>query len=264
MIREKGTMLNINLPQRTKKIREAGLSNLVDKGYGLGQLEDILSFCADYVDIVKLGWGSAYITKNLKEKVKLFNKFTIRVCPGGMFFELCYWQGKIGEYIEFLRGLNIDMVEVSNGSLPITEKEKVEMIRQFKNEGFCVLSEVGSKDVNIMVPPDVWVKCINDDIEAGAWKVICEGRADASAGIYTHDGIVKDDIIEAIMTSDIDINKILFETPHKEHMVYFISKIGCNVNLGNIPLENIMDLETLRLGLRGDTVNIFHSKRKYH
>ena len=155
--------LLISLPSRSKKPRENGLSNMVDKGYGLKQLDDILSFCSDYVDIVKLGWASAYITPTLSEKVKLFNNYNIRTCLGGMMFEICFWQGKIEEYADFMRHFNIDMVEVSNGSLPISEKDKVRMIEYYANLGFTVLSEVGSKDVTVCTPPEEWVKCIRDE-----------------------------------------------------------------------------------------------------
>ncbi len=253
--------LLISLPFRSKKPRENGLSNMVDKGYGLKQLDDILSFCSDYVDIVKLGWASAYITPTLSEKVKLFNNYNIRTCLGGMMFEICFWQGKIEEYADFMRHFNIDMVEVSNGSLPISEKDKVRMIEYYANLGFTVLSEVGSKDVTINTPPEEWVRCIDNDLNAGAWKVITEGRADASAGIYNSEGVIKDDIINAIFESNISVEKIIYEAPKKKQMTWFVKQVGANVNIGNIPLDEIMNLETLRLGLRGDTVNHFHNKR---
>ena len=252
--------LSIDTPSRTKKPRENGLSNMVDKGYGLKQLDDILSLCSDYVDIIKLGWASAYVTQALSKKVKLFRKYNIRTCLGGMMFEICFWQGKVEEYADFMRRLNIDMVEVSNGSLPISEKDKIRMIEYYANHGFTVLSEVGSKDVTINTPPEEWVRCIDNDLNAGAWKVITEGRADASAGIYTSDGNIKDDIISAILDSNIPVDKIIYEAPKKKQMTWFIKQVGANVNIGNIPLEEIMNLETLRLGLRGDTVNHFHNK----
>lgn len=252
--------LHLALPERSGKPRRTGISNMVDNGYGLAELRDKLELCHPYVDIVKLGWASAYITTTLGEKVALFRKHDIRTCPGGMMFELCYWQGKIEAYADFLRTHGIDMVEVSNGSLPIPEAEKRRMIEWFAKAGFTVLAEVGSKDVNAVSPPEVWTECLRADLEHGAWKVITEGRADASAGIYTSDGNLRTDIMDAILASDVDNDLLVFEAPHKRQMTWFIKTLGANVNLGNVPLGEFLNLETLRLGLRGDTVGHFHGK----
>lgn len=249
--------LQLDLPERTSKPREHGISNLVDNGYGLRQLEDVLNLTHDYVDIVKFGWASMYVTNCLAEKIVLFKRFGIRACPGGMMFELPCWQGKVEPLADALEELGFDMVEVSNGSLPISEPDKVEMIRYFRERGFTVLSEVGSKDVTVVSPPEEWIRCVRDDLEAGAWKVIVEGRADASAGIYNADGTIKDDLVEALLASDIPVEKLIFEAPHKRQVAYFVSRIGANVNLGNIPLEEALNVETLRQGLRGDTVLCF-------
>ena len=250
--------LKFDLPYRSSKPRENGLSNLVDSGYGLGYLEDVLQMAHEYVDIVKLGWASAYVTPNVEQKVKLFERYNIQTCPGGMLFELSCWQGKLGQFADALEALGITMVEVSNGSLPIPEKQKVECIRTFVDRGFTVLSEVGSKDVTVVSPPEDWIRCINEDMAAGAWKVIVEGRADASAGIYNADGTVKDDLIDGILGSGIPADRLIFEAPHKPQVSYFVNMIGTEVNLGNIPLEEIINVEALRLGLRGDTVKRIH------
>lgn len=254
--------LKLQLPDRSVKPRQKGLSNMVDKGYGLAQLEDILSFCGDFVDIIKLGWASAYITDNLQDKVNLFRKHDIETCLGGMMFEICYWQNRIDEYVGFMEKHGIRVVEVSNGSLPISEREKVKQIEFFANKGFTVLSEVGSKDVTVCAPPEQWVECMQADLAAGAWKVIVEGRADASAGVYTANGELKTDIITAILESNIRVDDVIFEAPNKKQMTWFIKQLGTNVNLGNIPLEEVLNLETLRLGLRGDTVNHFHNQKE--
>ncbi len=254
------TEFKLDLPARTFKPRENGISNLVDNGYGLSHLADILSFCGDYIDIVKLGWASAYITKNLNDKIKLFREHDIQVCLGGMMFEICFWQGKIPQYEDFMKRLGIDMVEVSNGSLPISEGDKVRMIEHFSGRGFTVLSEVGSKDVNVCAPSETWVACIKDDLEAGAWKVITEGRADASAGIYDSSGAIKSELIDDILESGVPVERLVFEAPHKRQMSWLIQRVGANVNIGNVPLDEVLNLETLRLGLRGDTVEFFHNK----
>lgn len=249
--------LHLNLPQRTTKPRKDGISNLVDNGYGLRQLDDVLALCHPFVDIVKIGWASAYVTANLDRKVDLFRRYDIRTCLGGMMFEICYWQHKIADYAAFLKDHDIGMVEVSNGSLPIAEKQKLKMIEFFRNKDFTVLSEVGSKDVHACSPPHEWIRCIRDDLAAGAWKVITEGRADASAGIYHPDGAIKDDLVEAILDSGIAVEHLLFEAPHKRQVAYFVKRVGPNANIGNIPLEEALNVETLRLGLRGDTVMHF-------
>jgi phosphosulfolactate synthase len=250
--------LRLDIPQRTGKPRQVGISNLVDSGHGIAQLEDMLEMCGDYVDIVKLGWASAYVTPLLREKVEIFRRHNVKTCLGGMMFEICYWQGKIDQYEAFMRTLDIDLVEVSNGSLPIPEADKCRMVEHFAKRGFTVLSEVGSKDVSIYSPAQDWISAIRADLDAGAWKVITEGRADASAGIYNSDGSMRDDIVMGVLNSGIPHDKLVFEAPHKKQMAWFVRQVGSDVNIGNVPLAEVMNLETLRLGLRGDTVQHFH------
>ncbi len=255
-------MISFNLPQRTQKPRKCGLTNLVDNGHGLNELEDKLLLGSEYIDIIKLGWASAHITKFLSEKVALFDRFNIQTCLGGMTFELSWWQNKIDEYIALVNANGIKLVEVSNGSLPISENEKRDMISRFSDEGFIVLSEVGSKDVNVESSPEEWVDCVHQDLARGAWKVILEGRADASAGIYTSSGALRSEVIETILDSGIPHEKLIFEAPHKRQMAWFVENVGTNVNIGNVPLGEVLNLETLRLGLRGDTVQHFHTENR--
>lgn len=257
---EMQTSLGLTLPERTAKPRQTGISNLVDDGHGLAQLEDILAMCHPFLDIVKLGWASAYITPLLRDKVDLLRRHNIRTCFGGMMFEISFWQNRIEQYADFLEELDIPLVEVSNGSLPIPETEKRKMIEYFAKRGFTVLAEVGSKDVTVVSPPEEWIECINADLSCGAWKVITEGRADASAGIYTGDGDIREHLIEEIMDSAIPNDELVFEAPHKRQMAWFIKRVGSNVNIGNVPLSEVMNLETLRCGLRGDTVQEFHAR----
>jgi phosphosulfolactate synthase len=251
-------MLSLSLPERTAKPRTSGLSNLVDNGYGLAELQDKLSWCHDYVDIIKFGWASGYISANLVEKVALSKRYDVRPCPGGMMFELCYHQNKIEDYAAWLDDKGFDLVEVSNGSLAIPETEKRKMIEYFASRGFTVLSEVGSKDITVVTPPEDWVEYVRADMQAGAWKVILEGRADASAGIYHADGSLHEDIIEHVL-NNVASEDLIFEAPHKRQMAWFITRIGSNVNIGNVPLGEVLNLETLRLGLRGDTVAHLHA-----
>lgn len=255
------SMLVLDLPQRSEKPRQVGLSNLVDNGYGLAELADKLAFCHPFVDIVKLGWASAYITSTLRDKVSLFERYGIRTCPGGMMFELCWWQNKVDDLAGWLGDLGVDMVEVSNGSLAIPEADKRRMIEFFAGKGFTVLSEVGSKDITVVSPPEEWVEFVQADLAAGAWKVILEGRADASAGIYNADGSLQDAIVEAVLGT-VPSEDLIFEAPHKRQMTWFIKRLGSEVNIGNVPLGEVLNLETLRLGLRGDTVRHFHERAK--
>ncbi len=250
--------LTLDLPPRSQKPRQQGLTNLVDNGAPLGQMEDFLVGVHHLVDIVKLGWASAYIENRLKEKIALFSRHDIQTCFGGMMFEIAYWQGKTEAYADWLRELGVDMVEVSNGSLPIPEAEKNRMVTHFAKLGFTVLSEVGNKDVTRVSPPEVWVECIGNDLKAGAWKVITEGRADASAGIYRPDGSIQDELMDRILNCGVEHDNLIFEAPHKRQMSWFIHRVGTDANLGNVPPEEVLNLETLRLGLRGDTVNHFH------
>jgi phosphosulfolactate synthase len=250
--------LGLSVPDRSAKPRERGISNLVDDGHGIAQLEDILAMCHPYLDIVKLGWASAYLTPLLREKVELLRRHNIRTCLGGMMFEISFWQNKIEEYAAFLEELDIDVVEISNGSLPIPESDKRLMIEYFAKRGFTVLAEVGSKDVSVVSPPEEWIECIQADLACGAWKVITEGRADASAGIYTAEGEIRGQLIEEILESSLAHDDLVFEAPHKRQMAWFIKRVGANVNIGNVPLSEVMNLETLRQGLRGDTVQDFH------
>ncbi len=249
---------SLDLPIRTAKPRQSGLTCLVDNGIGLREIDDKLQAHGEFVDVIKLGWASAYLTPQLQKKIRLFREYGIETCLGGMMFEICHLQNKIDSYIAWLNDLNLKLVEISNGSLPIPESEKVRMIEMFSSKGFTVLSEVGSKDINENIPPETWVSCIKDDQAAGAWKVITEGRADASAGIYNADGSPKMDIIDHIIDSGLNLDDLIFEAPHKRQMCHFIKAVGENVNLGNIPPSEILNLETLRLGLRGDTVQHFH------
>lgn len=251
--------LSILLPPRSTKPRESGLTCVVDKGLGLASAEDMLKLVHPYVDIWKIGWAGAYIMTDLEERLELLRRYNVRPCFGGMMFEICYQYKCTSEYADWLKVLGVELVEVSNGSLHIPEPEKRQMIEYFANRGFVVLAEVGSKDITYTMAPDEWATCVHADRDAGAWKVILEGRADASAGIYRPDGALEEPIIEGVLNSGISSDDLIFEGPHKRQMAKFVSMIGSNVSLGNIPLEEVLNLECIRLGLRGDTVSQFHA-----
>jgi phosphosulfolactate synthase len=244
------------LPQRTVKPRETGLTHVLDKGSSLQQVRDLLEVAGEYVDIVKLGWGTAAVTPNLEEKVELYQRHGIPVCFGGTFFEICLRQGKLEEYLAVVRSLGMEIVEVSDGTVAMREDEKLELVRRLSGE-FRVLSEVGSKDAEVVIAPYKWVNSIKRELAAGAWKVITEGRESGTVGIYQPGGDVKEGLVDEII-QEVSADRLLFEAPVKSQQVWFIKQFGCNVNLGNIPPEEVVSVETLRLGVRGDTLLTFH------
>ena len=246
----------LTLPQRTSKPRESGLTHVLDKGYSLDQVRQFLEVAKDYVDIVKLGWGTAAVTPNVKEKIALYQSYDIPVCFGGTFFEVCLRQNKLEEYVALVRECGMTCVEVSDGTIDIAEGDKLAMLRRFAKE-FTVLSEVGSKDASVVIAPFKWVDSIKRELEAGAWKVITEGRESGTVGIYQSSGEVKAGLLDEIVER-IDPQYLLFEAPVKNQQVWFVKKFGSNVNLGNIAPEDVVSVETIRLGVRGDTLLDFH------
>jgi phosphosulfolactate synthase len=246
----------LTLPERTSKPRNSGLTHVLDKGYSLQQVRQFMEMARDYVDIVKLGWGTAVVTPNLREKVELYRSYGVPVCFGGTLFELCLRQNKLEEYLGVVRGLGLDCVEVSDGTIAMVEEDKLALLRRLSKE-FRVLSEVGSKDASVVIAPHVWVDSIKRELDAGAWKVITEGRESGTVGIYQSGGQVKEGLLEDIVAAA-DVQNLLFEAPVKSQQAWFIKQFGANVNLGNIPPDEALPLETLRLGTRGDTLLHFH------
>jgi len=246
----------LTLPQRTSKPRESGLTHVLDKGYSLDQVRQFLEVAKDYVDIVKLGWGTAAVTPNVKEKIALYHSYDLPVCFGGTFFEVCLRQNKLEDYVRLVRECGMTCVEISDGTIDITEEDKLAMLRRFAKE-FTVLSEVGSKDASVVIAPFKWVDSIKRELEAGAWKVITEGRESGTVGIYQAGGEVKEGLLDEIRSA-VDPAQLLFEAPIKSQQAWFIKEFGANVNLGNIPPEEVISVETLRVGVRGDTLLHFH------
>jgi phosphosulfolactate synthase len=246
----------LTLPQRTAKPRESGLTHVLDKGLSLDQVRQFLEVAGEYVDIVKLGWGTACVTPNLKEKVDLYQSHGVPVCFGGTFFEVCLRQNKLEEWLALVRECRMTCVEISDGTIQMEEEDKLALLRRFSGE-FKVLSEVGSKDDSVTITPSTWLDKIGRELEAGAWKVITEGRESGTVGIYRPSGDVKDGLLEEIREA-FDTTQILFEAPIKKQQAWFIKQFGANVNLGNIPPDEVISVETLRVGVRGDTLLTFH------
>ncbi len=246
----------LTLPERTCKPRESGLTHVLDKGLSLDQVRQFLEVSGAYVDIVKLGWGTAVVTPNLKEKVALYQSYDIPVCFGGTFFEVCLRQGKFDEYLALVDACGMHCVEISDGTIKMDEEDKLAILRKLAKR-YRVLSEVGSKDDAVVITPSTWIDSIQRELEAGAWKVITEGRESGTVGIYRPNGDVKDGLLEQIRET-FDATQILFEAPVKKQQAWFIKQFGANVNLGNIPPEEVISVETLRIGVRGDTLLTFH------
>lgn len=246
-----------NLPTRTKKPRNSGITLAIDTGFSARQAEDFCNVASEHVDIVKLGWGTSYVTGGLDEKLQVYKKHGISVYFGGTLFEAYLLRDELDNYIKFLHNKNIRHVEVSNGTIRLSEHKKLDIIHELSRD-FTVFSEVGSKNPNDIIPPYKWVKMINNEIEAGAWKVICEARESGTVGVFRPNGEIRSGLIEEI-TDQISHDTLLFEAPKKDQQIWFIKKFGPNVNLGNIKPEEVISVETLRLGLRSDTLFDFLS-----
>jgi phosphosulfolactate synthase len=223
---------------------------VIDKGLGPRAWEDVLETCGDYISIVKLGWGTAYITPNLERKLEILRGKPVVI--GGTFLEAVIAQGKIDEYKAWLAKLGLTHVEISDGVIDLPRERKLELIADFARD-FTVLSEVGSKDANIVYAPYQWVEWIKEELEAGAWKVITEGREGGTSGIYRPSGEMRTGLVDEIV-HDIAVDDLIFEAPTKAPQAWFIRELGPNVHLGNIPPDEVISLETLRLGLRADTL----------
>ena len=254
-------MLNFSLtqiPERSAKPRSNGLTMVLDKGLSIREVEDVLTVSGEYIDLMKLGWATSCITPNLKEKLAVYKAHNIPFYFGGTMFEIFYTRGQFDLYRKILEEYEAEYVEVSDGSIEIDPKEKREVISLLAKD-YKVLSEVGSKTDDVIIPPYKWVEMIQGELDAGSWKVIAEARESGTVGMFRSDGEVRSDLIEEILHS-IPGDNILWEAPQKSQQVWFIKLLGTNVNLGNIAPAEALALETLRLGLRGDTFFTFLDK----
>ena len=253
--------MNFNLPfvsERPKKSRNEGVTMMMDKGLSIRQVEDFISANADLTDLVKLGFGTSYITPNLEVKLKLYKEANIKTYFGGTLFEAFIIRGMFEDYIKLLDKYKIEVAEVSDGSIIMPHDKKCEYILRLSKH-FKVLSEVGSKEEGIIIHPAMWTSMMLKEIEAGSWKVIAEARESGNVGIYRPNGKAHTLLINKILAK-VPKEHILWESPQKSQQVWFIKLLGANVNLGNISYDDIIPLETLRLGLRGDTFFTFLPK----
>lgn len=247
------------MPERTTAPRKSGLTMIMDKGLSVQDVKNFLSVAAPYVDLIKLGFGTAYVTPNLKEKLKVYREHNIPVYLGGTLFEACLVRGQVDEYIAALKEYGISYAEVSDGSVTINHAEKCKYIEKMAKEGLTVLSEVGSKDATHIMPPYKWIEQMSSELSAGSSYVIAEARESGNIGIYRGTGEVREGLVQEILTR-IPAEQIIWEAPQKAQQVYFIDLLGCNANLGNIAPAELIPLEAMRIGLRGDTFSFFLEK----
>lgn len=254
--------MNFNLtqiPERHLKPREHGLTMVMDKGLSIQEATNFLSVAHPHVDIVKLGFGTSFVTPNLKEKIEVYNSFNIPIYFGGTLFEAFLIRDQFEDYISVCREFGVSYMEVSDGSINITHAEKCGYIEKLTKYGI-VLSEVGSKDAAHIIPPYKWIELMRSELNAGSSYVIAEARESGNVGIYRGSGEVREGLVQEILTQ-IPEEKIIWEAPQKTQQLYFIELVGCNVNLGNIAPTEVLPLETMRIGLRGDTFHLFLSKQ---
>src|SRR4026208_1164526 len=249
----------LDVPSREGKPRTRGLTHVIDKGLNLREIEGMFDTAGEYVDIVKLGWGTSYVTNNLEKKIALYRSCGAPVVCGGTLFEAVYGQSKMDEFKRWLEHFRFSHVEISDGTLEIPRDEKLELIADFARD-FVVLSEVGSKDAEVNIAPYLWVQWMREELDAGAWeggggawRVMAEGREGGTAGIYRPTGELRTGLVDEIEHS-ISFHDLIWEAPTKGSQAWFVKHFGPEVNLGNIPPDEVIALETLRLGLRGDAL----------
>jgi phosphosulfolactate synthase len=242
----------LDLPARPGKPRDRGWTHVIDKGLTLPEVSGVLDLAGDYIDIVKLGWGTSYVTPNLGEKLRLYRDAGIPIVCGGTLLEAAIARNRLDEFRRWTSEHGFTHIEVSDGTIDLERGRKVELIASLA-EDFVVLSEVGTKDSERIYAPYQWVAWIKEELEAGAFKVITEARESGTSGIYRQTGEVRSGLIDEIV-HEVPIGKLLFEAPQKEQQAWFIKQFGADVNLGNIAPAEVIPLETLRLGLRSDTM----------
>jgi len=241
----------LELTKRTKKPRKHGLTAITDLGLTLAELRELLTEYHNYLDIAKFGIGSAYLTPRLAEKVALYREFDVVPYFGGTLFEKFQQQGKIRDYIKYLRKYGVEWIEVSNGTIELPLKERVKLIRSLSGE-FKVVAEIGCKDATKIMPPSQWIDELQSSLDAGSSYVITEGRDSATAGLYRESGEIREGLLTDILHA-IDPKRTIFEAPTHKTQMYFIRLLGANVNLGNVQTRDLLVLETQRQGLRYET-----------
>ncbi len=253
--------MNFNLsqiPERNKKPREHGITMVMDKGLSVEEARNFMNAASPHVDVVKLGFGTSYVTPNLKEKLEVYRSFDMPIYFGGTLFEAFLIRNQFEDYIKVCKEFGVSFMEVSDGSIEIPHAEKCGYIEKLAKIG-VVLSEVGSKDATHIIPPYKWIELMKAELEAGSTYVIAEAREAGNVGIYRGTGEVREGLVQEILTQ-IPEEKIIWEAPQKAQQLYFLELIGCNVNLGNIAPNEVIPLETMRIGLRGDTFHLYLNK----
>ena len=243
----------LDLPERTEKPRRNGITHILDRGLSPLALESLLETAGDHIDLIKLGWGTAYVSHGVRDKVTLCRDAGVRICPGGTLLEIAVQQGRLERYLEWLRALGVDHVEVSNGSLPMTAEGKRAVISQLANE-FTVIAEVGKKGSQLAVAEE-WVEEMLGDLAAGASWVITEGRESGTSGLFEPSGAVRVELVDAILHA-LGTEAVIFEAPQRTQQAWLLEHVGPSVNLGNILVDDVIALETLRRGLRYETLDL--------
>jgi phosphosulfolactate synthase len=249
-----------NIPKRTDKPRASGLTMVMDKGLGVREAQDFIESSSPYVDIVKLGFGSSLITPNLEKKLAVYKEAGIPVYLGGTLLEAFLVRNQFDDYRKLIDKLKLTHAEVSDGSISMSHDKKCDIIKTLAKQ-VTVITEVGSKEEGIIIHPNKWIEMIDRELEAGAWKVIAEARESGTVGIYRPSGKAHVVLINKILAK-IPADKIIWETPTKSGQTYFINLIGANVNLGNIAPNEVIAVESLRLGLRSDTFFLHIGKKE--
>jgi phosphosulfolactate synthase len=253
----------LDLAPRQKKPRSAGLTHVLDKGLALANLDALVEAVGAYVDIIKFGWGTAYVTHGIRAKVAVCEENGIVVCPGGTLFEIAAHQGRVSDYLTWLGQIGVSHVEISNGALGMLAEAKQQHIRRIVDAGFVVFSEVGSKDPGRAVVASEWADEMLADLDCGASLVIAEGRESGTIGLYDAAGHPDVGLIEEVI-KQVPQERVLFEAPRKDQQAWLIRRFGVDVNLGNVPPDDVLNLETLRRGLRADTVAVLEEPRRPH
>lgn len=240
-----------NMPERSVKPRKSGITMVMDKGLSRREAEDLVSVSGDYTDYIKLGFGTSLLTPGVEDKIKVFKDSGIDVYLGGTLFEACIVRNAFDDFLRILERFGVSVVEVSDGSYEFDHDLKLDYIRRLSAD-YTVISEVGSKKKDVIYPPEEWVSMMHSELQAGSVKVIAEARESGTTGIYNDDGSVNNDLIEMI-AAKIGLDSVIWEAPLKSQQAWFINEFGAEVNLGNIAPDEVIALEALRNGLRGDT-----------
>lgn len=250
----------LDIPSRSAKPRQRGITHVIDRGLSIAAVEGLMESAGQSVDIVKLGWGTAVVAENLKPKLERYSAYGVPVVLGGTLTEIAVRQGRVDGLMSWLNDLGLTHIEVSDGTIEMDPLAKQELIERLARD-FTVLSEVGSKDAHAIMAPYVWIQRIQGELQAGAWKVIAEARESGTAGIFRADGEVRSGLIDEI-AHEVDCERMIFEAPQKEQQVWLLEYFGRECNLGNVAPDDVLSLETLRLGLRADTVGRLDGDRR--